>query len=94
MSKEEPSEIRIRDAAKRRQRDFVAMFNALWYRDFPVVRANIEIGKRALWTSHIASVVKGSADLLGLFTCFESGNRTDAVIRKASPRRSTAPRFP
>jgi len=42
------------------------------------------VGRRAVWTTHIASVVKQCADLMGLFTCFESGGRTDAVIQTAS----------
>lgn len=69
---------------KRRDRDFVALFNALWYKDFPVVPGYEDRGKRAVWTTHIASVVKQCADLMGLFTCFETGNRTDAVIQTAS----------
>lgn len=68
---------------KQRESDFVALFNALWYRDFPVTPGNEELGKRAVWTTHIASIVKQSADLMGFFTCFESGGRTDAVIQTA-----------
>jgi hypothetical protein len=68
---------------KRRERDFVAFFNALWYRDFPVTFGHEELGRRAIWTTHIASTVKQCADLMGFFTCFESGNRTDAVIQTA-----------
>jgi hypothetical protein len=69
---------------KREHRDFVALFNALWYKDFPVIAGHEELGKRAVWTTHIASVIKQCADLLGRFTCFESGGRTDAVIQTAS----------
>lgn len=61
--------------------DFITLFNTLWYRDFPVIRGHESLGKRAVWTTHIASVVKQSADMLGFFTCFESGGRTDAVIQ-------------
>lgn len=68
---------------KRRERDLVALFNALWYRDFPVTPEHEELGKRAVWTTHIASVIKQCADLMGFFTCFESGGRTDAVIQTA-----------
>lgn len=68
---------------KRRERDFVALFNALWYRDFPVTPNHEDLGKRAVWTTHIASVVKQCSDLMGLFTCFESGGRTDAVVQTA-----------
>lgn len=69
---------------KRRERDFISLFNALWYRDFPVVPGHEDLGKRAVWTTHIASIIKQSADLMGLFTCFESGGRTDAVIQSAN----------
>lgn len=69
---------------KRRERDFISLFNALWYRDFPVIPGHEHLGKRAVWTTHIASIVKQSADLMGLFTCFESGGRTDAVIQDST----------
>lgn len=71
----------------RRDRDFVALYNALWYRDFPVTPNRQDINRRALWTTHIASTVKQSADLLGLFTCFETGGKTDAVIEDATGRK-------
>lgn len=74
-------------ALERRALDFVAFFNALWYRDFPVTPRRLDIGKRALWTTHVASAVKQSADLLGLFTCFETGGKTDAVIEDAGGAR-------
>ncbi|MEI6208866.1 MAG: hypothetical protein WCP20_18970 [Desulfuromonadales bacterium] len=67
-----------------KRRDFVALFNALWYRDFPVTPGHEKFGKRAVWTTHIASIVKQCADLMGLYTCFESGGRTDAVIQTSS----------
>jgi hypothetical protein len=76
--------IRLRDAPKRREKDFVALFNALWYRDFPIIRGHEHLARRAMWTTHIASVVKGCADLMGFFTRFETGNRTGAVIQKPS----------
>jgi len=71
----------------RRDRDFVTLYNALWYRDFPITPNRLDINRRALWTTHIASTVKQSADLLGLFTCFETGGKTDAVIEDATGRR-------
>ena len=71
----------------RRDRDFVALYNALWYRDFPVTPNRQDINRRALWTTHIASTVKQTADLLGLFTCFETGGKTDAVIEDADGRK-------
>ncbi len=67
----------------RRARDFVALFNSFWYRDFPITPDRIDISKRALWTTHIASTVKLAADHLGLYTCFETGGKTDAVIQDA-----------
>jgi len=73
--------VRVRDARRRRIRDFIALFNALWYRDFPLTRGYEDDTSRALWTTHIASVVKQCADLLGLQTRYETGGRTDAVIQ-------------
>lgn len=71
----------------RRDRDFVVLYNAIWYRDFPVTPNRLDINRRALWTTHIAATVKQSADLLGLFTCFETGGKTDAVIEDAAGRK-------
>jgi hypothetical protein len=70
---------------KRHERDFVALFCASWYRDFPIAAGHEELGKRALWNIHVGSVVKQCADFMGFFTCFES-NRTDAVIQTASEK--------
>lgn len=69
---------------KRRTRDFVALFNAFWYRDFPITPGRIDISRRALWTTHIAATVKLVAEHLGLYTCFETGGKTDAVIQDSS----------
>lgn len=69
---------------KRRDRDFVSLFNAFWYRDFPITPDRIDISRRALWTTHIASTVKLAADHLGLYTCFETGGKTDAVIQDSA----------
>lgn len=66
---------------KRISRDFVTLMNALWYRDFPLSESHKNTGSRAEWTTHIGICVRSAADLLGLFTHFEQGNRTDAVIR-------------
>jgi hypothetical protein len=71
----------------RRDRDFVSLYNALWYRDFPVTPSRQDINRRALWTTHIATTVKQAADLLGLFTCFETGGKTDAVVEEATGRK-------
>ena len=61
--------------------DFASLFNAFWYRDFPLSENYKVLGSRAEWTTHISVVVRSCADLLGLFTYFESGIRTDAVIK-------------
>ncbi len=74
----------IREAARRRERDFIALFNALWYRDFPIIVGHERKAHRAMWTTHIASIVKACADLMGFFTLFEQGHRTDAIIQKAN----------
>jgi hypothetical protein len=63
--------------------DFSTLFNVLWYRDFPLVHEVKESGRRAEWTTHIAICVRSAADLLGYFTHFEAGTRTDAVIKDA-----------
>ena len=76
--------IKLRDAKRRRERDFIALFNALWYRDFPIICGHERKARRAMWTTHIASVVKSCADLIGFFTRFETGKRTDAVIQMPS----------
>lgn len=64
-----------------RLNDFVTLFNAFWYRDFPLSANYKTLGSRAEWTTHIGVCVRSCADLLGLFTYFESGVRTDAVIK-------------
>lgn len=72
----------LRDARRRRIRDFVALYNAVWYRDFPIAYGYEKDASRAMWTTHIASVVKQCADLMGLQTRYETGGRTDAIIQK------------
>ena len=61
--------------------DFITLFNALWYRDFPVTQSHIGFAKRADWTTHIASTVRQASSLMGLYSCFESGGRTDAELQ-------------
>ncbi|MBB2928540.1 hypothetical protein [Paraburkholderia silvatlantica] len=68
---------------KRTVRDFVTLFNAFWYRDFPVAANGKISGSRAEWTTHIGICVRSTADMMGYFTYFEAGNRTDAVIKDA-----------
>src|SRR5689334_8195004 len=60
--------------------DFATIFAHLWYRDFPLQRPFREKAQRADWTTHIGITVRSTADLMGLFTHFESGGRTDAVL--------------
>src|SRR5690606_37001708 len=62
-------------------RDFITLFNVLWYRDFPLTKQHKETGSRAEWTTHIGICARAAADLMGYFTYFEHGNRTDAVIK-------------
>jgi len=64
--------------------DFVSLFNAFWYRDFPLSENYKTLGSRAEWTTHIGICVRSCADLQGLFTYFESGIRTDAIIKDNS----------
>ena len=67
---------------KRIERDFIALFNCLWYRDFPISGASVERDtSRADWTIHIGLVVRQCATLLGARALFEKGNRTDAIMR-------------
>ena len=66
---------------KRITRDFITLFNVLWYRDFPLSFDHKETGSRAEWTTHMGICARSTADLLGYFTYFEHGNRTDAVIK-------------
>jgi len=62
-------------------KDFISIFNAFWYRDFPLVKGLKEAGSRAEWTIHLGICTRSTADLLGYFTYFESGGRTDAIIK-------------
>jgi hypothetical protein len=68
----------------RRVKDFVTLFNAFWYRDFPLSETHKVNGSRAEWTTHIGNCVRSCADLMGFFTYFESGIRTDAIIKDNS----------
>lgn len=66
-----------------RTSDFISLYNSFWYRDFPVSLGSIEFAKRADWTTHIASTVRQVSSVMGLFSCFESGGRTDAEMQFA-----------
>lgn len=61
--------------------DFVSIFNAFWYRDFPLSKDYKINATRAEWTIHLGVCTRSTADLLGYFTHFESGGRSDAVIK-------------
>ena len=69
------------DISNKTLHDFATLFNAFWYKDFPLTQGFKTIGSRADWTIHIGICVRSCADLLGFFTYFESGGRTDAIIR-------------
>jgi hypothetical protein len=61
--------------------DFATIFAHMWYRDFPLQPSFRQKAQRADWTTHIGIAVRSTADLMGLFTHFESGGRTDAVLK-------------
>lgn len=63
--------------------DFAALFSYFWHRDFPIA-LKASGARRVDWTIHIGIIVRNIADLMGLYTRFEYGGRTDAVIRTAS----------
>lgn len=65
---------------KRIERDFITLFNCLWYQDFPV-DADHGLTNRAGWTIHIGVVIRQCAKLLGARAYFEQGGRTDAVLK-------------
>jgi hypothetical protein len=60
--------------------DFATLFKYFWHRDFP--QTPIATGARRIdWTIHIGIIVRSIADLMGVYTRFEYGGRTDAVLR-------------
>ena len=60
--------------------DFATLFQYFWHQDFPMDQLAIG-AHRADWTIHIGVVVRNIADLMGLHARFETGKRTDAVLR-------------
>lgn len=62
--------------------DFAVLFGYFWHRDFPIDPKHLG-ARRADWTIHIGNVVRNIADLIGWYPRFESGGRTDAIIRNA-----------
>lgn len=71
---------------KRIERDIVALFNTLWYKDFPLSETRKSNSSRAEWTTHIGICVRSLSDLLGYFTHYEEGIRTDAIIKDNKER--------
>ena len=65
---------------KRIERDFITLFNCLWYQDFPVTADDGFVG-RANWTIHLGLVVRQCAKLMGAKALFEQGGRTDAILK-------------
>ncbi|CAM3977052.1 hypothetical protein CCOS865_02264 [Pseudomonas reidholzensis] len=63
---------------KRIERDFITLFNCLWYQDFPVIEG--AYSNTSNWTIHIGHMVKQCAKLLGARAVFENA-RTDAVLK-------------
>lgn len=64
---------------KRVERDFICLFNCVWYQDFPVFKG--EYINRSNWTIHVGLVMRECAKLMGARTFFEQGGRTDAVLQ-------------
>lgn len=60
--------------------DFATLFQYFWHRDFPIDPKAVG-AKRTDWTIHIGVIVRNIADLMGLVARFETGGRTDAVLR-------------
>ena len=67
-------------------RDFATIFAHTWYRDFPIQKTYRDAAKRADWTIHLGIAVRNAAELLGLFSHFESGGRTDVILRDAQKK--------
>lgn len=65
---------------KRIERDFITLFNCLWYQDFPVTEGEGAVG-RANWTIHLGLVIRQCAKLMGAKAFFEQGGRTDAILK-------------
>ena len=61
--------------------DFATLFSYTWYKDYPIAPIHREWGKRADWTIHLGVTFRRVSDLMGYFGHFESGGRTDLVIR-------------
>ena len=60
--------------------DFATLFQYFWHRDFPI-GLKATGARRSDWTIHTGLVIRSIADFMGLVTRFESGGRTDAVLR-------------
>ncbi len=62
--------------------DFAILFKYFWHHDFPQTPA-ASGARRTDWTIHVGIIVRNIGDLMGLYTRFEYGGRTDAVFRAA-----------
>jgi hypothetical protein len=60
--------------------DFAALFQYLWYRDFPIDEGATG-AHRADWTTHIGIVVHNIANLFGFVARFERGGKVDGTLR-------------
>jgi len=60
--------------------DFAALFQYLWYRDFPI-NEGATGAHRADWTTHIGIVVHSIANLFGFVARFERGGKVDGTLR-------------
>lgn len=61
--------------------DFATVFAHLWYQGFPAHPSFRRRMDQADLTIHIGSTTRTTADLMGLFSHFESSVRTGAVLR-------------
>lgn len=78
-----PNHYKRKQTMHSRLNDFITLYNSFWYRDFPVAYGSIDFAKRADWTTHIATSIRQVSSMMGLFSCFESGGRTDAELQFA-----------
>ena len=61
--------------------DFSTLFSYCWYRDFPLDNSYRDMGSTSDWNIHTGLTVRRVSDMMGYYAHFESGGRTDAVIR-------------
>ena len=63
--------------------DFATLFSYQWYQGFPLDGWNRDHGSVSDWTTHSAITFRNTADLFGYFVHFESGGKSDAVLRNS-----------